>query len=154
MRPLTMAVFTPRRRHSRSRFGQISVSIMRNSRGRTTSSVRRTIQGRVEREVEDAVGLGPDLARATCWPVTVVVERNRRRPGSAPCSSGDERRRASTSPTETAWIQIEGVAVEVERDRQEPSRWRRLPTYLPVPQRLPGEPRRGGDEGVRALQRL
>ena len=44
MRPLIITVFTPRRRHSRSRFGQISVSIMTNSRGRTSRSVRRTMK--------------------------------------------------------------------------------------------------------------
>jgi hypothetical protein len=42
MRPLTIIVLTPRRRHSRSRFGQISFSIITNSFGRTTASVRRT----------------------------------------------------------------------------------------------------------------
>ena len=34
------AVFTPRLRHTRSRFGQISVSIITNSFGRTRLSVR------------------------------------------------------------------------------------------------------------------
>ena len=44
MRPLIITVFTPRRRHSRSRFGQISVSIMMKRRGRTSRSVRRTMK--------------------------------------------------------------------------------------------------------------
>ena len=43
MRPLTSAVLTPRRRHSRSRFGQISVSTITKSRGFTRFSVRRTV---------------------------------------------------------------------------------------------------------------
>ena len=43
MRPLIITVFTPRRRHSCSRFGQISVSIMTNRRGLTRCSVRRTM---------------------------------------------------------------------------------------------------------------
>ena len=41
IRPLIITVFTPRFRQRRSRFGQISVSIMMKRRGFTTSSVRR-----------------------------------------------------------------------------------------------------------------
>ena len=44
MRPLIITVFTPRRRHSRSRFGQISVSIMTKSRGLTRFRMRRTMK--------------------------------------------------------------------------------------------------------------
>jgi hypothetical protein len=45
IRPLTTTVLTPRRRHSRSSVGQISFSTMTNSLGRTTASVRRTVNG-------------------------------------------------------------------------------------------------------------
>ncbi len=41
-RPLTMAVFTSRRRHSARTLGQISPSIRMSRRGRTRSSTRRT----------------------------------------------------------------------------------------------------------------
>ena len=40
MRPFTTTVLTSRRRHSRSRLGQISVSTITNSLGRTRFSVR------------------------------------------------------------------------------------------------------------------
>jgi hypothetical protein len=43
MRPLINAVLMPRLRHNRSRFGQISVSIIRNRRGRTRFRVRRDV---------------------------------------------------------------------------------------------------------------
>ena len=43
MRPLMRIVLTPRARHRRSRFGQISVSIITNTRGRTMFSVRLTM---------------------------------------------------------------------------------------------------------------
>ena len=43
MRPFTSTVLMPRRRHSRSRFGQISVSIITNSRGLITSRTRRVL---------------------------------------------------------------------------------------------------------------
>jgi hypothetical protein len=43
MRPFTRIVFTPRARHSRSTFGQISVSIMTNRRGLTAFIVRRAV---------------------------------------------------------------------------------------------------------------
>ena len=43
MRPLITTVFTPRFRQTRSRFGQISVSIMMKTRGLTMLSVRRTM---------------------------------------------------------------------------------------------------------------
>ena len=44
MRPFTTTVFTPRALHSRSRFGQISLSTITNRRGRTRRSVRRTVK--------------------------------------------------------------------------------------------------------------
>ena len=43
MRPLMTMVLTSRARQMRSRFGQISVSIMMNSRGLTRLSVLRTM---------------------------------------------------------------------------------------------------------------
>ena len=44
MRPLITIVLTPRARQIRSRFGQISVSIITNTRGLTMFSVRRTMK--------------------------------------------------------------------------------------------------------------
>jgi hypothetical protein len=43
IRPLTITVLMRRRLHSRSRFGQISVSIITNRRGLTTFNVRRAV---------------------------------------------------------------------------------------------------------------
>ncbi len=55
MRPLTSAVFTPSRRHARSRLGQISVSIMMNSRGRTSRMRPIDDEAQIEGKVEHLV---------------------------------------------------------------------------------------------------
>ena len=44
---------------------------------------------------------------ATAFPVIVVVERKMRCPGSRSRRAATSGRAASTSPTETAWIQME-----------------------------------------------
>jgi hypothetical protein len=46
IRPLIITVVTPRLRQARRRLGQISVSIMMNMRGFTTSSMRRTMKAK------------------------------------------------------------------------------------------------------------
>ena len=69
------------RRHSRSRFGQISVSIMMKSRGFTRLERAADDERPVERKVEDARRRRCRLRRATCCPAIVVVDRNRRRRG-------------------------------------------------------------------------
>ena len=80
MRPLMTTVLTPRARHSCSRFGQISVSIMTNSRGLTMSRTRRTMIPRSigKKKTPSAIW---KLCFATCWPVIVVVETKSRRWG-------------------------------------------------------------------------
>ena len=106
IRPFTRIVLTPCRRHARSRFGQISVSIMMNSRGFTRRSVRFTNGGRSNGRKNTASVSGSRVL-ATCWPLKVVVDRKMRRPGYRWRSSGKSARAVSTSPTETAWIQID-----------------------------------------------
>ena len=83
-------------RQARSRFGQISVSIMMKSRGRTSRSVRLTNGGRSNGKKKTA-STSCSRVRAICWPVSVVVERKMRRPGIALAQIGD-RARAPSAP--------------------------------------------------------
>ena len=106
MRPFTSATRVPRRLASWIRFGHSSVSTRSRSDGFTTSSARRTECGK-----SNGAKKRPSNPRmfffATSLPVSVVVERKTRCPGNRSRSAGTSGRAASTSPTDTAWIQIE-----------------------------------------------
>ncbi len=79
-RPLTIAVFTPRFRHSRSTFGQISPSTSTSSRGRALSRTRRTAHVKSIGKKKTA-SASLNCRRARFWPAAVVVDTNSRKPG-------------------------------------------------------------------------
>ena len=106
MRPFTSAMRVPRRLASWIRFGQSSVSTSSSSEGFTTSSARLTECGK-SKGAKNRPSSPRTLFFATSLPVSVVVERKTRWPGNRSRSAGTSGRAASTSPTETAWIQIE-----------------------------------------------
>ena len=117
MRPLTSTVLTPACRHARSRFGQISVSIMMNSRGFTSRSVRRTMNGEIERKVEHLVDV-----RAGCSRDLLPGHRRRRQENPQPrvalAQLRQQRARGQHLADRHGVDPDRLVAVEIEGERQ------------------------------------
>ena len=140
MRPLTTTVFTPRARHSRSRFGQISVSIITNSRGFTMSQRAPDDEGQVEGEVEDARrhrrSSSPPADRPWSWSRGTAA-------GRVPLLQvGGERPHRQRLPHRHGVDPDRVLAVHVERDRQVAEPLAQAADVLPVAQRLVQEVRR------------
>ena len=144
IRPFTSIVFTPCRRQARSRFGQISVSIMMNSRGLTSRSVRLTNGGRSNGKKKTA-STSWRRDRAICWPVSVVVDRKIFRPGIALAQIREQRPRGQRLAHRDGVNPDRLVAVEIEADRQIAHPLGEAADVLPVPDRLIQEPRRQHD---------
>ena len=132
MRPLTTAMRAPRRRARWMRLGQISVSTRTSRAGLTRSRTR--VTGRVKSNGAKNTPSAPrTLSRATACPVSVVVETNTRWPGNRAFSGWTRMRAVSTSPTETAWIQMDGPPAGLVSPGTRPMRSESVRRYFPVP---------------------
>ena len=140
MRPFTSTVFTPARRHARSRFGQISVSIMMNSFGFTSRSVRFTTKPEVEGKVEHLVHVLEAVPR------DLLPRHRRRRQEEAVARVAlaelRQERLRDQHLADRHGVDPDGLlAVEVERDRKVAEPLPQAADVLPVPHRLPGQVR-------------
>ena len=139
--PFTSMVFTPRFRHARSRFGQISVSIMMNSRGRTIRSVRLTKTGRSNGK-KNTPSTSCRRVLAICWPVSVVVDKKDPQLRIAVAKIADERPRGQRLADRHRVNPDRLVAVEVEADGELSHALGQAADVLPVANRLVEKPRR------------
>ena len=141
IRPFTSIVLTPCRRHARSRFGQISVSIMMNSRGFTRRSVRFTNGGRSNGRKNTASVSGQPRPRH----LLAAQRRRGQKDAQARIPLAQLRQEGARGQHLAHRDGMDPdrlVAVDVEADRQVAHPLRQVADVFSIPKRLIREPRR------------